>query len=201
MVQFTPTFSLIIQTNAMLAYNAVDPALTCKQRVVPFTYTFVDTPARPHERQRDNLVKAACCGDDTWRDAFILMLLAAWRDGVRGAATLPQSPKFAAATAAYATEADPVATWLADSYTVDEGRVRDQATWRSTEELHADFRRVTGCEMGVQAWAGRMKDLGVPKSDNALRKGGHQSRFWQGLVPVPDGDSGGEGGTGGGGSS
>ena len=203
MVSLTPGFGLIIQTNGVLTYNAVDPALTCKQRIVPFKFTFVDAPTAPDERKRDNGVKSACAGDPAWRDAFVRLLLAKWFDEVAGAATLAQSPAFAAATRAYAVEADPVEAWLADSYVVDAGRVGDRATWKSTEELHSDFRAATGCELGVQAWAARMKELGVPKSANAVRLGGAQARYWLGLVVVDAvaacGVEGSDGGTGGGG--
>ena len=58
-------------------------------------------------------------------------------------------------------------------------RVDDRTKWKSSEQLHSDFCGVTKSKMSLQAWAARMKVLGVPKSDNALRLGGQHARFWQ----------------------
>lgn len=185
MVSYVPRFGLIIQTNGSLEYNAPDAALTCKQRAVPFAYSYVDNPSKSNERKRDNLVKEKCAHDDGWRDAFMSTLLEVYFAEVRGARTLAESPSFALASRRLAGASDPVAAWLESKFAHDPARADDAASWRPSAELYDEFLTDTERgerDMSMRAWSSRMSELGVCKSSNPVRLGhGQQVRVWKGL--------------------
>lgn len=56
-ITYTPTFNLICQTNEKPSLNAIDEAIKRRLLIIPFKYSFVDTPKLSFQKKRDNSLK------------------------------------------------------------------------------------------------------------------------------------------------
>ncbi len=109
-ITFEPQHLLMLITNKRPRADADDYALWKRLLLIPFTLSFVDSPTRPHERQREEGLLGVLKGEAPGVLAWLVRGAMAWyREGLRP----PESVRLA--TEAYREEEDTVGQFIAEA--------------------------------------------------------------------------------------
>jgi len=131
-ITFKPTHTLLLLTNHKPHANADDFALWQRIHLIPFDYSFVDTPTKPNERLRDPLLSLRLQAE---AQGILAWLVLGAREYLRDGLAPP--PRVLAATAEYRGDEDLIAKFTDDCCVVD-----NQATCQANS-LFEEYKRWT----------------------------------------------------------